>query len=69
MRTLATLGDVAQRAGTSVATAGRALGGYGKVAATTRDRVLAAARQLNYHPNALARSMQQRSTFTIGLIV
>jgi len=69
MRTLATLGDVAQRAGTSVATAGRALGGYGKVAAVTRDRVAAAARQLNYHPNALARSMKQRSTFTIGLIV
>jgi LacI family transcriptional regulator len=69
MRTLATLEDVAQRAGTSVATAGRALGGYGKVAAATRDHVITAARQLNYHPNALARSMKQRSTFTIGLIV
>jgi DNA-binding LacI/PurR family transcriptional regulator len=69
MRTLATLEDVAQRAGTSVATAGRALGGYGKVASATRDRVVAAARQLNYHPNALARSMKQRSTFTIGLII
>ena len=69
MHTLATLGDVAQRAGTSVATAGRALGGYGKVAAATRDRVVAAARQLNYHPNALARSMKERSTFTVGLIV
>jgi DNA-binding LacI/PurR family transcriptional regulator len=69
MRTLATLGDVAQRAGTSVATAGRALGGYGKIAAATRDRVVTAARQLNYHPNALARSMKQRSTLTIGLIV
>jgi DNA-binding LacI/PurR family transcriptional regulator len=69
MRTLATLEDVAQRAGTSIATAGRALGGYGKVAPATRDRVVAAARQLNYHPNALARSMKQRSTFTIGLII
>jgi DNA-binding LacI/PurR family transcriptional regulator len=69
MRTLATLDDVAQRAGISVATAGRALGGYGKVAVATRDRVLAAAQELNYHPNALARSMKQRSTFTIGLIV
>jgi len=28
--------------GTSVATAGRALGGYGKVASATRDRVVAA---------------------------
>lgn len=69
MRTLATLDDVARRAGVSVATAGRALGGYGKVAPATRDRVLAAAQELNYHPNALARSMKQRSTFTIGLIV
>jgi DNA-binding LacI/PurR family transcriptional regulator len=69
MRSHATLGDVAQRAGTSVATAGRALGGYGRVAPTTRDRVVAAAQQLNYHPNALARSMKQRFTFTIGLIV
>ena len=69
MRTLAILEDVAQRAGTSIATAGRALGGYGKVAPATRDRVVAAARQLNYHPNALARSMKQRSTFTIGLII
>src|ERR1700761_5923724 len=69
MQTLATLEDVAQRAGTSVATAGRALGVYGKVAAETRDRVVAAARQLNYHPNALARGMKQRSTFTIGLII
>ena len=69
MRTLASLSEVARRAGTSVATAGRALGGYGKVAAATRDRVVTAARQLNYHPNALACSMKQRSTFTVGLIV
>ena len=69
MRTLATLEDVAQRAGTSVATAGRALGSYGKVAPATRARVLAAAQQLDYHPNALARGMKRRSTSTIGLIV
>ncbi|MBW0001115.1 MAG: LacI family DNA-binding transcriptional regulator [Verrucomicrobia bacterium] len=65
----ATLDDVARRAGTSVATAGRALGGYGKVAAATRERVLKAARQLHYRPNALARSMKQRSSLTIGVIV
>jgi LacI family transcriptional regulator len=55
--------------GTSVATAGRALGGYGKVAPVTRDRILGAARELNYYANALARSMKQRSGLTIGLIV
>jgi DNA-binding LacI/PurR family transcriptional regulator len=66
---VATLDDVARRAGTSVATAGRALGGYGKVSAATRERVLKAARQLHYRPNALARSMKQRSSLTIGVIV
>jgi len=66
---VATLDDVARQAGTSVATAGRALGGYGKVAAATRERVLKAAGQLHYRPNALARSMKQRSSLTIGVIV
>jgi DNA-binding LacI/PurR family transcriptional regulator len=69
MQALPTLEDVAQRAGTSVATAGRALGGYGKAASATRERVRRAARQLNYRPNALARSMKQRSSLTIGVIV
>ena len=69
MGTAATLEDVARKAGISVATAGRALGGYGKVAPTTRERVIEAARRLNYHANALARGMKQRSSFTIGVIV
>jgi DNA-binding LacI/PurR family transcriptional regulator len=67
--TAATLEDVAKSADTSVATAGRALGGYGKVAKATRERVIAAARKLNYHANALARGMKSRSSLTIGVIV
>jgi DNA-binding LacI/PurR family transcriptional regulator len=31
--------------------------------------VLAAARELNYYANAVARSMKQRSSLTIGLII
>ena len=65
----ATLQDVARHAGTSVATAGRALGGYGKVSALTRKRVLETASKLNYHPNAIARGMKQRSSSTIGIII
>jgi len=59
LQALPTLEDVARRAGTSVATAGRALGGYGKVAPVTRDRILGAARELNYYANAVARSIKQ----------
>ena len=69
MQALPTLEGVARRAGTSVATAGRALGRYGKVAPATRDRILGAARELNCYANALARSMKQGPGLTIGLLV
>lgn len=61
--------DVARAAGVSTATAGRALGGYGQVRAGTRERVLAAAAELGYRTNGLARSMITGSTDTIGVVV
>ena len=53
-----TVKDVAALAGVSRATASRALSDYGAVHAETRDRVLAAAAQLGYVPNVIARSMR-----------
>jgi len=35
----------------------------------TRQRILAAARELDYRPNALARSLRTRRTGTIGLVI
>jgi Bacterial regulatory proteins, lacI family len=35
----------------------------------TKDRVVAAARKFNYRPNVLARSLRQRRSFTIGVLV
>ncbi|HEY2467675.1 MAG TPA: LacI family DNA-binding transcriptional regulator [Terracidiphilus sp.] len=35
----------------------------------TRERIKAAARELNYHPNLLARSLRSRETKTIGILV
>jgi LacI family transcriptional regulator len=66
---MATIRDVARRAGTSVATAARALGEYGYVSAAARERVLRAARALDYHPNAIARSMIKGRTQTLAVIV
>lgn len=34
----------------------------------TRDRILAAARELNYRPNLLARSLRVQRTYTVGVI-
>ena len=35
----------------------------------TRDRIKAAAKQMNYHPSLLARSLRNRQTLTIGILV
>ncbi len=64
-----TIEDVASHIQLSVATVGRALGGYGRVSEATKARVLQAARELNYHPNTIARGMKEQRTRTIGLIV
>jgi DNA-binding LacI/PurR family transcriptional regulator len=64
-----TIKDVARRARVSIATASYALNGNGSVSAATRTRVLAAAEELNYHPNAFARHLKKRKTQTIGVFI
>ncbi|MBX0331113.1 LacI family transcriptional regulator [Oscillochloris sp. ZM17-4] len=57
-----TIVDIAKRAGVGVGTASRALNNAPDVSQATRERVLAAAAELNYHPSAVARRLQgQRS--------
>ena len=65
----ATVQDVAVRAGTSRATAARALGGYGLVNPATAARVLAAAEELGYRANGVARSMITGRTMSVGVVV
>jgi LacI family transcriptional regulator len=65
----ATLSDVAGRADVSRSTASRALTGRGYVAASVKERVLAAADELGYVPDANARSLKARHTPTVGLLV
>lgn len=66
-----TLADVARAAGVSLATASRALhGAHGRtVRSELADRVLAAAHDLRYSPNAAAQAMSRGRTSSIGLIV
>ncbi|XBH21480.1 LacI family DNA-binding transcriptional regulator [Jonesiaceae bacterium BS-20] len=63
-----TLADVAKLAGVSIATASKALNDKPQVKAETRIRVQAAAEQLDFVPNVLARSLHQQRTGTVGLI-
>ncbi|HWV48879.1 MAG TPA: LacI family DNA-binding transcriptional regulator, partial [Microbacterium sp.] len=64
----ATLNDVARRAGVSIATASKALNDRGDVAAATRARVRAAADELSFTPNAMARGLLAGRTGTVGLL-
>jgi LacI family transcriptional regulator len=43
--------------------------GAKSIAPATRERVLAAAKKLQYRPNTIARSLRTRQTFTVGVIV
>lgn len=66
---MVTIKDVARRAGVSITTASYVLNGKGNISTATRQRVLAAAEELNYHPNAHARHLKKRKTRTIGVFI
>jgi LacI family transcriptional regulator len=66
---VATIADVAQRAGVSVSTAARVLSGSGYAGEQTRQRVLQAAEELGYVANHVARSLRLRRTNMIGLLI
>ena len=66
---VASIEDVARRAGVSIATVSRALRGLPDVATATRDRVLAAATELNYVASPFAARLASGRTATVGLVV
>lgn len=65
---VATIRDVAERAGVSVGTVSHVLNGSTLVREETRQRVLQAIQALNYHPKAAARSLSTQRADTIGMI-
>lgn len=61
--------DVARRAGVSFQTTSKVLRGGGTVADATRQRIRAAADELGYVVNDLARSLVTQRTRTVGVVV
>ena len=62
------MADVARLAGVSHQTVSRVLNQHPNVRPHTREKVLAAIRQLGYRPNAAARTLVTRRTHTLGVI-
>jgi len=60
---------VGDRAGVSTATVSRVLSGAVKARPATRERVLAAVRDLGYRPSGVARSLKLQRTQTMGVII
>jgi LacI family transcriptional regulator, repressor for deo operon, udp, cdd, tsx, nupC, and nupG len=66
---VASIEDVARLAGVSIATVSRALRGLPDVATATRDRVLAAAAELNYIASPFAARLASGRAATVGVVV
>ena len=69
MPSRATIADVARRSGVSTATVSRVLSGAVPARAATRERVLAAALELDYRPSGIARALKRHETRIIGLLI
>lgn len=65
----ATVHDVARLAECSAQTVSRVVNGSDKVRPDTRERVLAAIAQLDYHPNVWARKLQGSAVHAVGLSI
>ena len=66
---MATIKEVAQRAGVSVTTVSRVLNNRGYISQEMHDKIYATMAELNYRPNEVARSLTKRHTQIIGVLV
>ena len=66
---MATIYEVSERAGVSLATVSRVINDSGRVAEKTRRKVLAAMAELEYKPNSIAQSLASNRSNSVGILV
>ncbi|SHI65707.1 transcriptional regulator, LacI family [Clostridium cavendishii DSM 21758] len=64
-----TIREVAKEAGVSPSTVSRVIANNPKISDETKERVLEVIKRLDYHPNAIARSLAKSFTSTIGIVL
>src|SRR5688500_5917466 len=66
---MATIRDVAVKAGVNPSTVSRVFSGKAKISGPTQQRSPAAAAAVDFHPHAIARSLSVRRTNTVAIVV
>jgi LacI family transcriptional regulator len=66
---MATIAEVAKRARASTGTVSNVIRGTARVSPALRARVEAAIRELDFHPNEIARSLKVNQTYMLGLVL
>ncbi|MBU7585975.1 MAG: LacI family DNA-binding transcriptional regulator [Nostoc sp. TH1S01] len=61
--------DIARKAGVSHSTVSRALRDSPLISSKVREEIKKLAQEMNYVPNAIAQSLQNQRTYTVGVIV
>jgi LacI family transcriptional regulator len=64
-----TLEDIARALNVSKMTVSRAINNHPEISTATRERILAAARRMNYRPNQFARALMTNQSYLIGIVV
>lgn len=66
---MATIRDVAKKAGVSIATVSRVINDKGKIKIKTEELVRAAIKELSYTPNRVAQGLSNRRSYAIAIIL
>jgi LacI family transcriptional regulator len=64
-----TIKDIARKANVSHTTVSRALNDKSRIKTETKEKILLIAKELNYRPDFIARSLVMRRTRTLGLVI
>ncbi|WP_274361319.1 LacI family DNA-binding transcriptional regulator [Paenibacillus thermotolerans] len=64
-----TVKDIAKEVGVSTATISRVLNNSGYVSEQVREQVLQTVEKLNYQPNSIARSLKQKKSRSVGIVL
>jgi LacI family transcriptional regulator len=66
---MATIKDIAKKAGVAISTVSYALNNDHRVNVNTKKRIMEVAKELNYRPNGVARDLKMKKVKTIGIFM